>query len=150
MIPLPWRIGILAGSVAGLIGLGWQVNRWRTEAALVKEMAGSLKQARQEVEDVKAEKRAGSVRRYQLEIGRGADLGPAPVVRLCSPAITLSADPPGADGTSPEAGELRDVRTGDPGPVDVGPELIGLLRRADRVSAQLRAVLEVAGPEPLF
>jgi hypothetical protein len=146
VIPLPWRIGILAGSVAGLIGLGWQVNRWRTEAALVKEMAGSLKQARQEVEDVKAEKRAGSVRRYQLEIGRGADLGPAPVVRLCQPAITIAADPaPGVADAGTAAQPLQPVL-----PRDIGGDLDALMREADRVSAQLRAVLEVAGPEPLF
>jgi hypothetical protein len=145
VIPLSWRIGILAGSVAGLIALGWQVNRWRTEAALVKEMAGSLKQARQEVEDVKAEKRAGSVRRYRLEIGRGADLGPAPVVRLCQPAITLPADPPGAadPGAAPATLPAMPTR-------DIGGDLDALMREADRVSAQLRAVLEVAGPEPLF
>ena len=145
-----WRILSALGAIGLLVGLGWQVRHWRAEAARVEALEAQVLQARQEAEDVRSEKRAGTIRRYRLEIGSGADLGPAPVVRLCQPSITIAGDPTtGADGASPEAGELRDLRAGDTGPVDVGPELIGLLRAADRVSAQLRAVLELSG-EPLF
>ena len=141
-----WRILGALGAVGLLVGLWWQVNHWRAQAARVEALEAQVLQARQEAEDVRSEKRAGTIRRYRLEIGSGADLGPAPVVRLCQPAITLPAEPAAgtADpGTAPAALPAVPTR-------DIGGDLDALMREADRVSAQLRAVLEIAGPEPLF
>jgi hypothetical protein len=143
VIPLSWRIGILAGSVAGLIALGWQVNRWRTEAGRVDAMEREVAQAKKEAKDARSEQVGSVLRNYRLEIGRGADLGPPPVVRLCSPAITLPADPAGTAEASPGPVPLPDVPTRD-----IGGDLDALMREADRVSAQLRAVLELVDPKP--
>lgn len=134
MIPCYLRYGIAA--VLLIAGAWWAYHAiYSRGAASVQTEWDAAQNARKE-ESAREQERA--VVTYRLELGSGADLLPAPTVRLCAPAIVY-AEGTAEDGTGEAATAAERVQPVLPGR-DVGPDLDTLMRAADAVSARLRAV----------
>lgn len=132
--------------VLGLLAwLGFIVNGWRQDAALVPVLEDRIVQAnaqiaseRQAVATVQLASKGFQDELATLRSARAA--APARSVRLCVvPATAASAGPrtgePGSDGATTGAGQLPPVA----GP-DIGADLYAIADRADDLVAQCRGL----------
>jgi hypothetical protein len=152
MMPLtaiPWRLVGAAGAVVAVALMGWRVSAWHEshkalpviQAALDAELAcadGSECRARENrLQEAVGHETVRIVTGYEAELAALRGRKPR-VVRVCDGGgVSLPGTPGSADGTGPTPG----VVSGQTGR-DIGPDLYGLAREADEVSARLRAIQE--------
>lgn len=126
--------------IAAILGYHW-IALGRARDAGRDEVQAKWDQSINDRKQESDREQDSAVHTYRLELGSGADLEPV-VLRLCTPA-TIFAEATAADGTGGAAaptGSVSAVSEGAGGLRDIGPRADALMRRADQVSARLRAV----------
>jgi len=155
MMPI-WLMGLLSGrglKISALILFGgavafagWKANDWRTDAARLRtELAAAESRLANAQIAMRAAQSASEDYQNELEIIRSRPVSTSPV-RLCvNPRVPARGRAqPGSDAGSAPAGVVSsgDGPNLEEGP-DIGPELRALARKADEVSARLRAHQEL-------
>jgi ADP-ribosylglycohydrolase len=138
------RGAIVAGSMLVILLVAWVVFGWRDAARELDTLRNQLQAERSaRIHEIQIAEKASKDYQHELEALRAAR-GPAPVVRLCRPAVPAAptaVTAGGADaGPAPSGVGLSGPTGGDqPGP-DIGGDLDAIAARCDALTAQLRAL----------
>jgi IS5 family transposase len=155
------RFAAYGALLATLIVAGFSLRHVITKAGKYDaEVTRRVQLEKDHAEYVRADNAADAARDkasqgYQHELAtlRAAAARPVPAVRLCAQPATVAADyaPAQAIAAGPFAtsapADVFPAGTGTDTTVsrDIGPDLFRLMERADAVSAQLRAILQLEG-----
>ena len=140
----PWRAGIAVAAIVAVLLIGMTVARWHQAAGQLTELRHQL-QAEQSARAREIQVAAQASKEYQDELETlRLDRRPAPVVRLCRPAmpadaVAVPAARSDETGTPARMG-LSGATGGDRAGPDVGPDLDAIAARCDALTAQLRAL----------